>query len=73
MTLALVLIAFGLVFFAKTLGFIDTDTLNVLWPLLLVIVGLSMVSNRWFGHHCDDKNCWRCTEISFDGSKKKRR
>jgi hypothetical protein len=72
MTLALVLIVFGLVFFAKTLGFIDSETLNVLWPLLLVILGISMVSHHWFGHRCNDKECWRCAEISFDKKGKKR-
>ncbi|MBI3255445.1 MAG: hypothetical protein HYZ63_00565 [Candidatus Andersenbacteria bacterium] len=73
MTLALVLILFGVAFFAKTLGFISMDTLNVLWPLLLVVLGLSMVSHHWFGHRCNDKECWRCAEISFENKPKKKR
>lgn len=73
MILPLLLIAIGLIFFARTLGYITADTINVLWPLILVVVGLSMVSNHWFGHHCNVKDCWRCQEISFGDKSKKRR
>lgn len=73
MTVALVLVVIGLIFFARSLGYVDDDTISILWPLLLVIVGLSMVSHRWFGHRCDDKDCWRCSEINFGDKPKKRR
>jgi len=49
MLIGLVLIVIGLVFFAKALGFITADTIDVLWPLLLVVLGFGMLSHRYFG------------------------
>ncbi|MAF81019.1 hypothetical protein CL628_03320 [bacterium] len=50
MLIGLVLIVTGLVFFAKALGLITGDVIEVLWPLLLIVLGLGMLSHHMFGH-----------------------
>jgi len=66
MVIGLMLIVIGLVFFAKALGFVTADTLSVLWPLLLIVLGLNMLSHHIFGHH---KSPWN--EIVGSPKKKK--
>ena len=42
------LIAFGVLFLARNLGYIDFHfTWHIYWPLLLVIMGLSMLANSF--------------------------
>lgn len=60
MMIGIVLIVIGVVFFAKALEFISADTLSVLWPLLLIVLGLSLISHKLFGHH-DAKGWWSQT------------
>lgn len=50
MLIGLTLIVIGLVFFAKALGLITADTIDVLWPLLLVVLGFGMLSHNVLGH-----------------------
>ena len=50
MLIAILLILIGVVFFAHALGYIDDVSLGLLWPLLLVALGFSMLSHRMFGH-----------------------
>ena len=72
MIFPILLIAVGLFFFAKALGFdVANEFWSVLWPLVLVVLGITMVSHRNWGHACDDKTCWRCTEVSLEDSPKK--
>lgn len=68
MIIAIVLIVLGLFFFARALGFVTDETLGILWPLLLVVIGLSMLSRRWmFGCNCGKKTCPECGEINWFG------
>lgn len=73
MLIGLVLIVIGLVFFAQALGFLPAENAKILWPLLLIVVGLSMVSHRFFGHNCDDKSCRYCMPVNWGAGGKKRK
>lgn len=42
-------IVFGLLFLAKALGWVSTDTVNMVWPILVIVAGL--------GKLCPCKNC----------------
>lgn len=70
MIIPFVLIAIGLIFFARALGYIGDEVINVLWPLLLVIIGLGMMSNRYLGACCEDGTCAAC---HINGTAKKKR
>lgn len=71
MIMGLVLIVIGLVFFAQALGFIQGETLNILWPLLLVVLGIALLSHKALGHDCAGKNCWCGGNINWSDRKKK--
>lgn len=73
MIIPLLLIAIGLVFFARSLGFITDEVINVLWPLLLVVIGLGMMSNRYLGSCCEDGTCGACKINTGSGAKKGKR
>ncbi len=49
MVIGILMIVLGLVFFAKALGFIEGETLHVLWPLILIVLGFSLIGNRMLG------------------------
>lgn len=70
MMLGVVLIVIGIVFFAKALGFIPGETMSILWPLLLVVLGLTMISHKVLGHSCEGKNCWCGGRINWSQKKK---
>lgn len=72
MVLALSLIVIGIVFFARALGLIEQNAFDIIWPLILIVGGLSLVTHKWFGHHCSDKECWRCHSIVLGKSSKKK-
>lgn len=60
MIIGLVLIVIGVVFFAQALGLLSGDVISVLWPLLVVVLGLSLISHKILGHECagNGKKCW---------------
>lgn len=68
MVIALALIVLGLFFFARALGFIGDEALNIVWPLLLVVVGLAMLAHRG-----DEKAWWDAAVKEISGGKKKRK
>lgn len=72
MLIGLVLIVIGLVFFAQALGFLPVESAKILWPLLLIVVGLSMISHRFFGHRCDDTDCNYCTPVHWGNGKRRK-
>jgi len=72
MLIGLVLVTIGIVFFARALGYIEGDTLNVLWPLLLIVLGIGMISNRAMGHQCKGGSCWCGGEVDWSKKKKKK-
>ena len=71
MIIALILIVIGVVFFAKALGFIENNTVDVLWPLLLVVVGFAMLSHRRFRTCCEDGTCTLCRVDGGAGKKRR--
>lgn len=72
MLVGLVLIVIGAVFFAQSLGLIQGETLNVLWPLLLIVLGIVLLSHKVFGHECEGKTCWCGGNVTWGDNKKKR-
>lgn len=73
MIIGLILIVIGVVFFARALGYIEGDTLSILWPLMVIVLGLSLLSHKVLGHDCTGKNCWCGGTIDWANSKGKRR
>lgn len=62
MTGALILIAVGIVFLLQNLGFFTSSVWGVIWPIILIIIGISMLFGKLsFGpfhsskHDKDDK------------------
>ena len=73
MVIGLILIVIGLVFFAQALGFLPVESTKVLWPLLLIVLGLSLLSHKFFGHRCVGKECRYCEPVSWgNGGKRKK-
>jgi len=73
MVIGIVLIGIGLIFFAQALGFLKTEEIDVLWPLLLVVLGISLLSHKVFGHECTgSKKCWYCQTVDFGGGKRRK-
>lgn len=73
MVIGLILIVTGLVFFAQALGFLPTESSKVLWPLLLIVLGLSMLSHKFFGHNCNSKDCRYCEPVTWGVTGKRRK
>lgn len=73
MVIALVLIVIGLVFFARALGLVDQEALSIIWPLLLVVLGFSMLSHKMFGHEHTGKDCWYCRTVDLGAGKKSKK
>lgn len=73
MMVGLALIVIGIVFFAQALGFIPGDAMGMLWPLLVVVLGLTLLSHKVLGHVCGGKGCWCGGRINWTngGSRKK--
>ncbi|MBI5621564.1 hypothetical protein HY933_01710 [Candidatus Falkowbacteria bacterium] len=48
------LVVLGLAFLARNLGWLSVDIWSVVWPVLIILLGLSLLSKkgRW--------NCWWC-------------
>lgn len=69
MVVGILLIVIGLVFFAKALGYIAGETLNVLWPLILIVIGFSLLSNRLLG---EGHKRWY-EHVHWDSNAKKKR
>ncbi len=47
MTIALIIIAIGVVFLLQNLGFFSSGVWGVIWPLALIIVGLVMLTGHF--------------------------
>ena len=71
MVIGLILIVIGLVFFAQALGYITGDVINVLWPLLVVVLGLALITHKTFGHQCAGPDCCGGNYTLSGGTKKK--
>lgn len=73
MLVGLILIVIGLVFFAQALGYIQGDTINILWPLLVVVLGIGLLSHKVLGHDCSGKDCWCGGAVDWSSKGKKKR
>ena len=71
MIVGIVLIVIGIMFFAQSLEFISAETMRVLWPLLLIVLGLTLLSHKMFGHDCAGKGCWCGGSVDWSNKKKK--
>lgn len=73
MIIGILLIAFGILFFARAIELVDAEVFSVAWPLLLVVLGLSLLSHKLFGHSCDEKDCWRCQTVDWNNTPKRKK
>lgn len=73
MMIALLFIILGVTFFAQAAGLIPAGIASYIWPILLIVLGLGLLSHKTFGHSCNEKDCWRCREVSLDSKGNKRR
>jgi hypothetical protein len=71
MIFPLVIIALGIFFFARALGLVHDDQFEIIWPLALVVLGLSLLCHKMFGHNCNDKSCEWCKNVKWNSKKKK--
>lgn len=71
MIIPLVIIAFGIFFFAKSLGLVMEEQFAVIWPLVVIVLGLAMLCHKAFGHNCTSKNCEWCKSVTLGDRRKK--
>lgn len=55
-----ILIVIGLVALLKNLGFITAGTWEVIWPVLVIALGLSFITKRRGGSHLPWCSCVNC-------------
>jgi len=67
MFIGLTLIVIGAIFLLQNLGYLTSDAWDVIWPLLLIILGLSMIIKRKRGWH--GPWCW-CSACRGEEEKK---
>jgi len=54
MIFGIIVIIVGLIFLMQNLGYITAGIWSIIWPLLIIAVGLKMIVKRKGGH------CWWC-------------
>jgi hypothetical protein len=52
MIIGIVIIVIGLAFLLQSLGFITGDTWQIIWPCLLIVVGLGIICKEKGGKCC---------------------
>jgi len=58
------LIIIGAIFLFKNLGFISAGVWDILWPILLIIIGISFVVRRGeFGFFFKEHSGWRKRKV----------
>ena len=70
---AITIILIGIFFFARAIGFVNDETMNIVWPLLIVVLGLGVLAYGNTGHKCKGKNCWTCDHVEFANKKGKKK
>ena len=64
MFLGLILLVIGIVYLVKNLGFISGAAWSIIWPIILVVIGLSIVLKRKNqGFFWEERFGWRKKEI----------
>ncbi|MFC1651709.1 LiaI-LiaF-like domain-containing protein [Patescibacteria group bacterium] len=71
----LVLISLGVIFLLKNLGYISTDTWDVLWPILIIAAGISFLLGKFRAKRKFHRFCDRIEDYDWDefGEKMKRK
>ncbi|MCX6741185.1 MAG: DUF5668 domain-containing protein [Candidatus Parcubacteria bacterium] len=54
MFLGIILIVIGLAYLAENLGFLPVGVWQIVWPLLIVVIGISLIGKKSGG------TCWLC-------------
>ncbi len=60
MFVGVILIVIGAIFLLQNLGFLTSNAWEIIWPLLLIILGLSLTMrkrSRWHGPWCHFYGC----------------
>lgn len=75
MVIGIVLVVVGLMFFAQTLELVSAETMQVLWPLSLVVLGVVLLSHKALGHNCQGEKCWcgGAVDLGLGSSSKNKR
>ena len=64
MFLGLILLIIGVVFLLKNLGYISEPTWSIIWPAILIVIGLGVILKRkGQGFFWEERFGWRKKEI----------
>jgi len=63
MFLGLILSITGVVFLLKNLGYISGAAWDVIWPAILIVIGLKTILKRKEGFFWEERFGWRKKEI----------
>lgn len=67
MIFGLILIIIGLVFLLQNLGFVSEGAWSIIWPAILIVIGLALVCKRKnHGFFWEERFGWRKKEIKND-------
>jgi len=56
MIFGIIIVIIGLIFLLQSLGLITGDTWKIIWPCLIIVIGLGII-NRERGGCCCGDNC----------------
>ncbi len=71
MFFALILIALGVVFLLKNLGYISADAWDIIWPILIIVAGFSFLAGKFKTKRKFNRFCDRVGDYDWDGFGKK--
>lgn len=55
MIFGIIVIIIGLTFLLQSLGLITADTWQIIWPCLVIVIGLGIINKERGGRCCGDK------------------
>lgn len=65
MFFSLILIVTGIVFLLKNLGYISGTAWSIIWPVILIVIGLGLIlKRRDQGFFWEERFGWRKKEIN---------
>ena len=62
MFLGIILIVIGLAYLAENLGFLPVGVWQIVWPLLIVVIGIGFIGKKSWGHCCFGHKHCSCKE-----------